>query len=148
MNKKNDKQLSVDSKKQNTPDPLKGNLFDSVALILEEARANTVRAINSQMIIAYWLIGMEIVQELQLGKTRAGYGKQVIEQLSCQLTKKYGAGFSASNLEFFRKFYQVYSDRVAIPYPRGTESESLVAKSTIQKGFSPQLTSLGVISGK
>ena len=33
------------------------------------------------MVLAYWLIGREIVQELQGGEVRAEYGKQVVENL-------------------------------------------------------------------
>ena len=32
-------------------------LFDRVATILEHARANVVRSVNSEMVIAYWLVG-------------------------------------------------------------------------------------------
>ena len=40
-------------------------LFDRVVSILEQARGNVVRAVNSNMVLAYRLIGREIVQELQ-----------------------------------------------------------------------------------
>ena len=86
-------------------------LFDRVATILEEARSNVVRAVNSNMVIAYWLIGREIVQELQGGEERAAYGKKVIEDLSAKLTARYGRGFSTTNLRYFRTFYVVYGDR-------------------------------------
>jgi hypothetical protein len=81
------------------------DLMDRVVSILEQARANVVRAVNSNMVIAYWLIGREIVQELQRGEERAEYGKQVIENLSKQLTQKYGKGFSVASLKSFRQFY-------------------------------------------
>ena len=38
-------------------------LNGQVVTILERARANVVRSINSQMVIAYWLMGREIVEE-------------------------------------------------------------------------------------
>ena len=38
-------------------------LFDRVATILEQARANVVQSVNSEMVIAYWLVGQEIVEE-------------------------------------------------------------------------------------
>lgn len=91
--------------------PDKGNLFDKVVSILEQARANVVRIVNSNMIIAYWLIGKMLVEELQGGEERAEYGKKLIEELSESLNKKYGKGFSTSNLWYFRQFYLIYSDR-------------------------------------
>lgn len=87
-------------------------LFDRVASILELARTNVVRAVNSNMVLAYWLIGREIVQEIQGGGNRAGYGKQVVKNLAERLKERYGRGFSASNLAYFRQFYQTYADRV------------------------------------
>lgn len=87
------------------------DLTDRVVSILEQARANVVRAVNSNMVIAYWLIGREIVLELQGGDERAEYGKQVIEKLSERLTHRYGKGFSAPTLWKFRQFYQAYSFR-------------------------------------
>ena len=91
--------------------PASGDLFDRVVSILEQARSNVVRAVNSHMVIAYWLIGREIVQALQDGDERAEYGKEVVKQLSAQLTGKYGKGFSTTNLWYFRQFYLVFSDR-------------------------------------
>jgi predicted nuclease of restriction endonuclease-like (RecB) superfamily len=91
--------------------PASGDLFDRVVSILEQARANVVRAVNNSMVIAYWLIGREIVQALQGGDERAEYGKEVVKQLSVRLTGKYGKGFSTTNLWYFRQFYTVFSDR-------------------------------------
>lgn len=96
-------------------------LLGRVVSILEQARANVVRAVNTAMVAAYWLIGREIVQELQAGEERAGYGRQVVEKLSVQLTERYGKGFSATNLWDFRLFYQAYADRLEIPHPVGGE---------------------------
>ena len=97
-------------------------LFDRVAAILDEARGNVVRAVNSSMVAAYWLIGREITRELQGGDERAEYGKQMIETLSSRLTDRFGRGFSAASLWGFRRFYQVYADRGQILYEPRTES--------------------------
>lgn len=68
-------------------------LFGRVVSILEQAQGNVVRAVNTNMVLAYWLIGREIVQELQGGEERAEYGTQVLEALSGRLTERYGKGF-------------------------------------------------------
>ena len=88
-----------------------GDLMHRVASILDQARANVVRAVNSNMVIAYWLIGREIVQALQGGEDRAAYGRELLVDLSAALTKRYGRGFSVSNLRYFRLFYQTYANR-------------------------------------
>jgi hypothetical protein len=46
-------------------------LFGRVVSILEQARGNVVRAVNSNMVLAYWLIGREIVHGMQGGEERA-----------------------------------------------------------------------------
>lgn len=103
-------------------------LFDRVVSILEQARGNVVRAVNSNMVLAYWLIGREIVEEIQRGRGRAKYGGKVIEDLSARLTARYGAGFSPTTLQYFRKFYLAYPERCsAIPRPMGVESPDNLA---------------------
>ncbi len=136
--------------------PENGSLFDRVVTILEQARTNVVRTINNNMVLAYWLIGREIVQEIQGGEERAEYGKQLIEQLSEQLSEKYGRGFSTTNLRYFRTFFTVYSDRKpVIRHIQCGESDSsknrhtqggvlddlsmAVEKSNRELGFSPNL---------
>lgn len=98
------------------------SLFDRVVSILEQARANVVRSVNSNMTFAYWHIGQEIVHELQGGKSRAEYGKQILEDLSGKLTRRYGDGYSIPNLRNFRQFYLIYKNRLPdIHYPSGSE---------------------------
>lgn len=105
--------------------PKDNSLLDRVVLILEQARTNVVRAVNSNMVTAYWLIGCEIVQELQGGDERAEYGKQVIENLSTKLNTRYGKGFSVANLKSFRQFYTTYPDRFEKKsYPLGSQLPS------------------------
>ena len=103
-------------------EPEGSSLLHRVSSILEQARGNVVRSVNTNMVLAYWLIGREIVQALQGGESRAEYGKQVVEKLSTQLTKEYGRGFSATNLWYFRQFYQVYVNRTGILHLSGGES--------------------------
>ena len=121
--------MSADNKVINN---LSNDLFSRVASILEQTRSNAVRAINSQMIIAYWHIGREIVQEMQGGEDRAKYGKQVIDQLSEQMTERYGQGFSVANLKNFRQFFTIYSDRISSNgYPVGSEFENEFSRQNI-----------------
>lgn len=86
-------------------------LFSRVVSILEQARGRVVRAVNSEMVLAYWHIGREIVLHVQGGDARAEYGEQVLQDLSTRLSARYGKGFSITNLKYFRRFYQVYADR-------------------------------------
>jgi predicted nuclease of restriction endonuclease-like (RecB) superfamily len=123
----------IDTGQAALPTGTHNTLFDRVASILDQARANVVRMVNNQMVIAYWLIGREIVQEVQRGEERAEYGKQVIEKLSKQLTNRYESGFSVTNLQYCRKFYQVYFNRMAIQHPLGVEFMATDTSSGISR---------------
>ena len=103
---------SKNSDKQQLTASNSDGLFDRVVTILERARTQVVYAVNSAMVIAYWLIGREIVQELQVGDERAAYGEKVLAELSERLLKRYGKGFSVTNLRYFRLFYQTYAERL------------------------------------
>jgi predicted nuclease of restriction endonuclease-like (RecB) superfamily len=61
------------------------------------------------MLEAYWHIGKRIVEEEQDGAARAAYGEGIIKQLSKDLSREIGKGFSVANLENFRKFYLTFS---------------------------------------
>jgi predicted nuclease of restriction endonuclease-like (RecB) superfamily len=87
------------------------SLFDRVTAILDESRASVVRAVNSRMVLAYWLIGREIVLAVQGGENRAKYGKAILGGLSLRLTQRYGDGFSEPSLRAYRQFFQTYADR-------------------------------------
>ncbi|MBA3065086.1 DUF1016 family protein [bacterium] len=83
-------------------------VYGRIRKIIEDARGNIVRAVNMEMVIAYWQIGKEIVVEEQLGKSRAVYGKKLLEGLAERLSDDFGKGFDSSNLWNMRKFYQTY----------------------------------------
>ncbi len=76
--------------------------------ILEEARNNVARQVNNELIAAYWNIGRIIVDYEQTVPERADYGKQTLKELAKELTKEFGKGFSVSNIQFMRRFYQTY----------------------------------------
>ena len=62
------------------------------------------------MVEAYWEIGRRIVEEEQSGRERAEYGKEIVENLSKELTEEFGKGFSRRTLWEMRKLYVYFSD--------------------------------------
>ena len=62
------------------------------------------------MVEAYWNIGRKIVLEEQNGNQRADYGKEILKNLSLELTKEFGKGFSERNLRNFRQFYNCFPE--------------------------------------
>ena len=83
-------------------------MIDEIKAVLENARNNVVRQVNAELLTAYWNVGRIIVEHEQDSKERAPYGKETLRQLSRLLTAEYGKGFSVSNLQFMRRFYQTY----------------------------------------
>ena len=86
------------------------NLFSDVCGIIEQGRQQAYAAVNKSMIETYWNIGKRIVEEEQSGKERAEYGEEIINNLSIQLTHRYGRGFSKRYLAYFRRFYLIFQD--------------------------------------
>lgn len=86
----------------------RSSFYARVREILEVARTSVARSVNTTQVIANWLIGREIVEEEQRGKTRAAYGEMLLEELAKRLGKDFGPGFSVPNLRNMRQFYQVF----------------------------------------
>jgi predicted nuclease of restriction endonuclease-like (RecB) superfamily len=84
-------------------------LVNQIRVLLDEARKNVVLTVNKAMVHTYFKIGELIVQHFQKGLSRAEYGKSLLKELSIELTKEFGKGFSVDNLSNMRLFYQVYS---------------------------------------
>jgi predicted nuclease of restriction endonuclease-like (RecB) superfamily len=110
------------------------DLYSRVAEILEQARAQVARTVNTTMVNAYWLIGREIVEVEQAGASRATYGTELLERLSKQLRARFGEGFGVRTLEFIRRFYLAFPAGSKIP-------KSLLSESGSQAvAFSPALS--------
>lgn len=92
--------------KKSVPDT--PHLFDRIRDILESARSNIARTVNTTQVMANWLIGREIVEEEQQGKRRAGYGAELLRELAARLKADFGSGYGVDNLELFRRFYLEY----------------------------------------
>ena len=86
------------------------NYINEVKEILKNARQKAYTAVNSAMVEAYWEIGRRIVEEEQRGKERAEYGKEIIKNLSKELTEEFGKGFGERNIRNIRQFYVLFSD--------------------------------------
>lgn len=91
---------------------MNNQLVNSIVLdirnIMDNARKNVAQKVNNELVVAYWKIGEIIVLYEQNDSIRAVYGKQTLKQLSKTLTAEFGKGFSVSNIQFMRRFYQEY----------------------------------------
>lgn len=81
------------------------SFYNDIKSLLHNAKNKVYQTINTTMTETYFLIGKRIVEEEQGGESRAKYGKQLIKNLSIELTKEFGDGFSTDNLKNMRRFY-------------------------------------------
>jgi predicted nuclease of restriction endonuclease-like (RecB) superfamily len=103
------------------PEGAHRDTLSDVVVLLEDGRRAAARSINALMTATYWLVGRRIVESEQGGQERATYGHALLQRLSSDLTKQFGRGFGADNLELMRLFYQ--------SYPPNEISESAIRKS-------------------
>ena len=86
------------------------SVISDIKDIIVAGRNSAYKAVSVAMIKTYWNIGRRIVEQEQAGESRAEYGKRMISVLADELTKEFGLGFSSRNLQYYRKFYVLFSD--------------------------------------
>lgn len=84
------------------------NLIDEIGELLQKSREQITQSVNTVLVQTYWLVGRHIVEYEQGGKGKAEYGSFLFEQLSKDLTNRYGKGFSRANLLYMRKIYLTF----------------------------------------
>ncbi len=83
-------------------------LIKDIKAIIEKSQKLVARNVNTIMLQTYWNIGKRIVEEEQNGNDKANYGEYIIKNLSIELSKEYGRGFSSTNLKMMRRLYNEY----------------------------------------
>ena len=84
-------------------------LSQKIVNLIEQARYQTIRQVNTLMVQTYYEIGRLIIENEQKGEIRAEYGKKVLQELSLKLNQQFSNGFSVDNLENMRRFYLTYA---------------------------------------
>jgi predicted nuclease of restriction endonuclease-like (RecB) superfamily len=93
----------------NNPPPIPpADLYGRIRGILESARTEVARTVNTAQVLSNWLIGREIVEEEQQGQQRADYGENLLKNLAQRLKQDFGTGYSYSNLKYMRQFYGTF----------------------------------------
>jgi predicted nuclease of restriction endonuclease-like (RecB) superfamily len=101
-------QATMPKKRTSKPAPARSLLGDLRQLI-EAAREQTARAVNSTLVTMYWQIGKRIRADV-LQNERAEYGKEILQTLSEKLTEEYGNGFTRSSLSRMMSFAEGFPD--------------------------------------
>ena len=80
-------------------------LVSHISDVWEVAKGKAAIAVNTELLDANWQTGRYIVEFEQNGNIKADYGKQLLTNLSKDLTRLRGKGYSRSNLFNMRLFY-------------------------------------------
>lgn len=83
-------------------------LIEKIENTYQSAKSKIISVVNTEMLFAYWQIGKDIIEFEQGGKVKAEYGKQLLIDLSKDLSFQHGKGFSRSNLQYMRLLYFHY----------------------------------------
>jgi predicted nuclease of restriction endonuclease-like (RecB) superfamily len=95
---------------KSNPDPR--FLYRGIRKLVLSARESVARGVDLLQVATNYEIGRRIVEQEQKGADRAEYGANLINELSAKLSGEFGNGFSRTNLEYMRRFYLAYPDRL------------------------------------
>lgn len=97
-------------KKGNSGLSMHDHFVSEVCSIIDDGRRQAYATVGQIAIMTFWNVGRRIVEEEQHGESRATYGIKLIQNLSDVLIPIYGASYSKRNLDYYRKFYQLFPD--------------------------------------
>jgi predicted nuclease of restriction endonuclease-like (RecB) superfamily len=118
------------------------NLLEQISSTYANGRLRAVQAVNVHVAQTYWLVGKQIVEFEQGGKSKAEYGKALIANLARDLSLRHGRGFSRSNLIRFRQFYLAYPNSATLSHQLSWSHivELLKIDDPLERGFYEQQT--------
>ena len=85
-------------------------LYSKIVSLIKSRKIAISQALNSAMIFLYWEIGEAICLDV-LDRTKADYGKSIVDEVSRKLTQEYGKGFNRAAVFRMIQFYQEFPDR-------------------------------------
>jgi predicted nuclease of restriction endonuclease-like (RecB) superfamily len=118
--------------------------FHEIRELIVGARSTVARGVDLVQVHTNFEIGRRIVEQEQQGEDRAAYGQEILKALASRLTGEFGNGFSRSNLEYMRRFFLLYQDRMLISQSTtGELGSSKKPQSATGKSAIPQTPSVG-----
>ena len=88
-------------------------LIERLKQRIRESQARAARAVNTELVMLYWSIGREIVEEQQT----SGWGDDIVGRIAQDLAADIGSprGFSRRNLFYMRRFAAIWPEREKVP---------------------------------
>ncbi len=84
-------------------------LLKDLRELIETARQDVARQVNSALVLLYWRMRKRIRQDV-LKEKRAEYGEQIVSAVSRELAAEFGQGFSTRNLWHMIRFAEIFPD--------------------------------------
>jgi hypothetical protein len=83
-------------------------LIDRLQRRIRESQARAARTLNTELVMLYWSIGRDILEQQQAG----GWGDGIVGRIAEDLRATTGSarGFSRSNVFYMRKFAAVWPE--------------------------------------
>ena len=81
------------------------DLLKEIRQVVEQARYNVVRNINSELLFTYWNVGRLIVDKEHSEQYDETSVRNMLLDISKELTRDLGKGFSRSQLTYMRLFF-------------------------------------------
>ena len=111
------------------------DVLGGISKLLETARRASARSVNAVITATYWQVGRRIVEFEQGGQDRAAYGQLLMKRLAEDLTKRFGRGFSLSNLKSMRQFYLIWPEGAKSLGDEGMKKSQTVSGLSGVQGF-------------
>jgi predicted nuclease of restriction endonuclease-like (RecB) superfamily len=89
-----------------TPSTLYADWLTRLKTLIRQARVKAILAVNTELVLLYWRIGVEILKR----QAEQGWGAKVIEQLARDLKAEFPEmrGLSRSKLMYMRSFAEAW----------------------------------------
>ncbi len=123
--------------------PTKGRalptILPEIRSLIEMSRHHAAVTANLALVNLYWNIGRIITQDVQKNEKRAGYGEQLLDSLAQSLIQEYGRGYSVSNLNDMRRFYEGFQilQTVSVESSESNIRHTLANKSSDSQTLQP-----------
>lgn len=100
-----------------------------IETLIESSKLSAALHVNTDLLQLYWDIGHDILRK----QKELGWGKQIIEQLSADLSKKFhnDKGYSVRNLHYMRRFAEEYPDFPILQVPLAEFKELPVSQAAM-----------------
>lgn len=85
-------------------------LFREIKELIEQSRQQVAVAVNSAISLLYWQVGQRINDHI-LKNRRAGYGEQIVQSLSVQLSNEYGSGWSEKQVRHCLRAAETFPEK-------------------------------------